>query len=73
VTRRPIYIRYRGFLIGLSAVIIGMLSMGMAFWTGHKLAVILFLLSFPLLVVGGVIHFIDMFRRLRNGPDDVFR
>jgi hypothetical protein len=49
-----------------------MLSTGMAFWTDHKLAVILVLLSLPLVVVGGVIHFIDMFRRLRNGPDDVF-
>ena len=69
MSRRPFYIRYRGLLISASAVIVATFSMAMA-WTGHRGFTIVFLLTFPVFLVGAVFHFVDGFRRLRKGPND---
>jgi hypothetical protein len=72
MSRRPFYVRYRGWLISFSAVVIAMLSAAMVvFGTDHILPKIVLVSMFPLCLVGGVIHFIDMFRTLHNGPDDM--
>lgn len=70
MSRLPFYVRFRGLLIGLGAVIVAMSSTAMAFWTGHRFFTILLLLSLPVFLVGFVFHFVDLFRRLRKGPDD---